>query len=78
MRFSENINALLCASSISLGSLAAATPLSSQTVDTAEGGPPNAIPTVTSTDAIKELQLAFFLENLETSFFTVGLTNITE
>jgi hypothetical protein len=32
---------------------------------------------VISTDAIKELQLAFFLENLEASFFTVGLTNIT-
>jgi hypothetical protein len=56
MHFFANIDALLCASSISLESLIAATPLCFQTVDTAEDGlSNNVIPTIISINVIKEL-----------------------
>ena len=74
-----DISALLYASSFTVGGIAAAAPLCSETIDKAGGGPPNSVaPTVISAGAIKELQLAYFLENMEASFFNVGLTNLTE
>lgn len=79
MYFLTEISALLYASSFTVGGIAAAAPLCSETVDTAGGGPPNSgMPIVISAGAIRELQLAHFLENMEASFFNVGLTNITE
>ncbi|KKY22686.1 putative sexual development protein [Phaeomoniella chlamydospora] len=72
------LNAYLCASVIALANLAAGAPCS-ETVAIAGGGPPDSeIPAVLSTNAAKELQLALFLENLEVSFFNMGLTNFTE
>ena len=72
-----DINALLYISSIALGSFATAAPLCSETIDTAGGGPPNSgVLTVISAGAIKELQLAYFLENLEVLFFNTSLTDI--
>ena len=74
-----DINALLYISSIALGSFAITAPLCSKTIDTAGSGPPNSrIPTVISAGAIKELQLAYFLENLEVLFFNTSLTDITK
>jgi hypothetical protein len=35
-------------------------------------------PSSISTSAVKGIQLALFLENLEMSFFQTGLTNITK
>ncbi|KAF2176533.1 hypothetical protein K469DRAFT_606843 [Zopfia rhizophila CBS 207.26] len=79
MYFLTDISALFYASSFTVGGIAAAAPLCSETVDTAGGGPPNSVmPTAISAGAIKELQLAHFLENMEASFFNAGLTNITE
>ena len=64
-------------SSIALRSFATAAPLCSETIDTAGGGPPNSrVPTVISAGAIKELQLAYFLENLEVLFFNTSLMDI--
>ena len=74
-----DINALLYMTSIALGSFATAAPLCSNTTAIAGGGPPNSgVPTIISAGAIKELQLAHFLENLEASFFNTGLTEITK
>ncbi|KAI9855635.1 MAG: hypothetical protein M1813_009681 [Trichoglossum hirsutum] len=51
--------------------------LLSSSADIAGGGLPNVgIPTLISPGAIKEFQLALFLENLESSFFNTGLTLI--
>ena len=70
------MNILLYVSFIALGSLVTAMPRS-QIRATAGGGPPNGqIPITVSTNAIKELQLAHFLENLKVSFFNVGLINL--
>ena len=78
MRFLMNINALLFAYSIALGGLAATVPLCSDTIDIAGGGTPNSEnSTAISMEAIKELQLAVFLENLQVSLFNTGLTNLT-
>ena len=65
--------------SIAVSSLVAAAPICSNTTNLAGGGLPNsAKPTMISAGAIKDFQLALFLENLETSFFLAGLTNITQ
>ena len=70
-------NTLLYVSFIALWSLVTAMPCS-QVRATAGGGPPNGqIPTMVSKNAIKELQLAHFLENLKVSVFNVGLINLT-
>jgi hypothetical protein len=70
------MNTLFYVSLIALGSLVTAMPCSQIRV-TAGGGPPNGqIPNTVSTNAIKELQLAHFLENLKVSFFNVGLINL--
>ena len=62
---------------IALGGFAAAIPLCSNVTSIAGGGPPKTgIPGLISSDAIKGLQLALFLENLEFSFFDTGLTLI--
>ncbi|KAH8799665.1 ferritin-like domain-containing protein [Xylogone sp. PMI_703] len=75
----HSINTLLCLSSIALGSFAAAAPLCSNTTDVAGGGLPNIDkPPLISPNAIKGVQLALFLENLEVSYFSTGLTNITK
>jgi hypothetical protein len=71
--------ALLYVFSIAVGGLVAAVPICSNTTDIAGGSLPNsAKPTMISASAVKDLQLALFLENLETSFFLAGLTNITQ
>lgn len=56
----------------------AAAPLCSDTVRTAGGGIPdgNDHPTL-SAEAVKEFQLALFLENLEAFYFQSGLQNIS-
>jgi hypothetical protein len=72
-------SALLYVSSIAVGSLVAAAPLCSNVTDTAGGGLPNfAKPTMISASAVKDLQLALFLENLETTYFLTGVGNITK
>ena len=72
-----DINAFLYIFSIALGSFATAAFLCSETIDIVSSGPPNSgILTVISTGAIKEFQLAYFLENLEVSFFNIGLIDI--
>jgi hypothetical protein len=64
--------------SVAVGSLVAAAPCPNMS-DIAGGGIPNsAKPTIISASAVKDLQLALFLENLETSYFLTGLTNITQ
>jgi hypothetical protein len=76
MQFQIVMNTLLYISFIALGNLVTAMPCS-QVRATAGGGPPNGqIPTMVSKNAIKELQLAHFLENLKVSFFNVGLINL--
>jgi hypothetical protein len=77
MQFQTIMNILLYGSFITLGSLATAMPCS-QVRAAAGGGPPNGqIPTMVSKNAVKELQLAHFLENWKVSFFNVGLINLT-
>ena len=72
-------SALLYASTFTVGGIATATPPCPESIETAGGGPPNnGMPTVISAGAIKELQLANFLENMEVSFFNASLTNLTE
>lgn len=79
MYFSTDISVLLYASSFIVGGIVAAAPLCSETINSAGGGPPSSvIPTAISSCAIKELQLAYFLENVEASFFNAGLNNLTE
>ncbi|KAH6665211.1 hypothetical protein B0J14DRAFT_620947 [Halenospora varia] len=61
-----------------IGSLVATAPLCNNITDIAGGSllyidKPSSI----STSAVKDFQLALFLENLEASFFQAGLTNIT-
>jgi hypothetical protein len=74
-----DINTLLYIFFIVLGSFATAAPLCSKTMDIASSGPPNSgILTIISASVIKELQLAYFLENLEASFFNTSLINITK
>lgn len=76
MQFPMVMNTLLYGSFVALGSLVTAMPCS-QVRASAGGGPPNGqIPTMVSKNAIQELQLAHFLENLKVSFFNVGLTNL--
>jgi hypothetical protein len=59
--------------------VAAAAPICSEVTHTAGGGPPNSDnPSLISAGAIKQIQLAQYLENLEVSFFSTGLANITE
>ena len=74
-----DINAFLYISSIALGSFTTAVLLYFKTIDMAGGSPPNSrIPTVISAGVIKELQLVYFLENLEVSFFNTSLIDITK
>ena len=57
----------------------AAAPLCSDTIDTAGGGLPSSIePIMISENAVKEFQLALFLENLESSYFQTGLQNVSQ
>ncbi|KAF2788131.1 hypothetical protein K505DRAFT_353408 [Melanomma pulvis-pyrius CBS 109.77] len=59
MYFLTDISALLYAISFTVGGIAAAAPLCSETIDKAGGGPPNSVvPTVISASAVKDLQLA--------------------
>jgi len=70
---------LLWMSFIALGSFAAAAPLCSNITDVAGGGlPAGSKPLLISPAAVKDFQLALFLENLEASFFSSGLANITK
>ncbi|KAF4624709.1 hypothetical protein G7Y89_g13460 [Cudoniella acicularis] len=74
MHFFANMNTLICVASIAIG-LVAATPICS---DVAGGGLPNSgRPLLLSPAAVKDLQLALFLENLEVAYFSSGLSNIT-
>ena len=69
---------IFCALSMTLINFSAASPLCCNITGKAGGGPPNeGFPTLISENAIKEFQLMLFLENLEASFFTTGLANIT-
>ena len=72
-----DMNALIWVSSIAIG-LAAAAPLCSNVTNVAGGGLPNSGRPLLSPAAVKHLQLALFLENLEFSYFSSGLPNITE
>lgn len=73
------INIMLCVFYIALGSFAIAAPLCSNITDVAGGGLPNSNePLLISPAAVKDFQLALFLENLEASFFSSGLANITK
>lgn len=74
-----DISTLLYASSFMMEGIAAAASLCSETMDKAGGGPLNSdMPTVISAGATKELQLAYFLENMKVSFLNAGLANFTE
>jgi hypothetical protein len=58
---------------------AVAAPLCSDDANVAGGGLPNSVrPLALSSAAVKDLQLALFLENLEVSYFSSGLSNITK
>jgi len=73
------MNGLLYASSIVVGSLVAAAPLCNNTTDIAGGGLANAdMPPSISASAVKDLQVALFLDTLERSLFLAGMTNITK
>ena len=73
------MNSLLYATSIVVGSLVAAAPLCNNTIDVAGGSLPDIdMPSSISASAVKDFQLALFLENLEVSFFQAGLANITK
>jgi hypothetical protein len=73
-----DMKALICVSSIAIG-LVAAAPLCSNVTNVAGGGLPNSgRPLLLSPAAVKDLQLALFLENLEFSYFSSGLSNITK
>ena len=62
-----------------LASFTAAAPLCSDTINTAGGGPPNSgDPMLISPNAVKEFQLALFLENLEYFYFQTGLQNASQ
>jgi hypothetical protein len=79
MYFITAISPLLYASTFAVGSIATAAPPCSESIDAAGGGPPNnGMPTVISASAIKDLQLANFLENIEVAFFNASLANLTE
>jgi hypothetical protein len=57
-----------------LAGFAAAAPLCSDTINTAGGASPNSgDPILISANAVKEFQLALFLENLESFNFQTGL-----
>ena len=57
-----DINTLLYITSIALGSFTTAVPLYSNTIAIVDSSPPNSrVLTIISADAIKELQLAYFL-----------------
>jgi hypothetical protein len=73
-----DMKALICVSSIAIG-LAAAAPFCSNVTNVAGGGPPNSgRPLPLSPAAVKDLQLSLFLKNLEVSYFSNGLSNITK
>jgi hypothetical protein len=58
--------------------MAAAVSLCSDTANTAGGGLPNSDePILMSANAVKEFQLALYLENLESFYFQSGLQNIS-
>jgi hypothetical protein len=63
----------------SLAGFAAAAPFCSDIINTAGGGPPNSgDPILISANAVKEFQLALFLENLESFYFQTGLQNVSQ
>lgn len=69
-----NMKALIGVAPIAIGFAAAATICP----DEAGGGLPNSgRPLLLSPAAVKDLQLALFLENLELAYFSSGLSNIT-
>ena len=75
-----SISALLYVASVTISGLAAAAPCSNMTdMSNIAGGvlPNSAKPLLISASAVKGLQLALFLENLEATYFLDGLTNIT-
>lgn len=62
-----------------MAGFADAAPLCSDTIDTAGGGPPNSgDPMLISPNAVREFQLALFLENLESFYFQTGLQNTSQ
>lgn len=62
----------------SLVRLTSCTPLCADIVAVAGGGLPNGEkPIFISEDAVSDIQLALYLENLESSFFRSGLQNIS-
>lgn len=67
---------VLSAFILALASFAAAAPLCSDIINTAGGGTPNSgDPMLISSNAVREFQLALFLENLESFYFQTGLQN---
>src|SRR5438094_10450330 len=78
MYFSTNFSSILYTSSVILVAITAAAPFCPNTTNTAGGGLPNSeIPILISDTAVKEFQLALYLENLEASYFQTGLKNVT-
>ena len=76
MRAFADMKALICISSAIV--LTAAAPLCSDVTNVAGGGIPNSgLPLLLSPATVKDFQLALFLENLEASYFSSGLSNIT-
>lgn len=79
MYFFKDFAVLFYAYSVAIGGVAATAPLCSESIEAAGGGQPNSIlPTEISANAMKGLQFAHFLKNMEVSFFNAGLKNLTE
>jgi hypothetical protein len=76
MHYLIEMKTLICATSIAI-SFAVAAPLYSNNANIAGGGLLNSVkPLALSSAAIKDLQLALFLENLKVSYFSSSLSNI--
>jgi hypothetical protein len=70
---------VLSAFILALVGFAATAPLCLDTINTAGGGPPNSgDPMLISSNAVREFQLALFLENLESFYFQTGLQNASQ
>lgn len=73
----KTFNTVICICSYLLAASASATPFHNITY-LAGGGPPDSeVSTPVSKYALKEFQLALFLENLEADYFQTGLRNLT-
>jgi hypothetical protein len=73
------VTSLVVSLTLTVLTKAAPAPLCPELIKTAGGGLPNiTLPATVSQSALKEIQLAQFLENVEVNFFSTGSANITE